>query len=262
MPRQVVAFSYYSSSRQQLHPNKSYAAGIRANLELVQRLYGPSWVVRLYYQLGPADRQLGRQLCELACSWPQLDLCPAEQLPGVPGRDVSDIYPMVWRFLPTLDPQVSCGWWRAGHVTPAAGGRAAVAGPGQPGVCAGGGGGAGVAGVGARGAQHAGPPHPLGAHAGQRLGRAPRHARGQGAVGGDLAHHPRRPGQPRHQPRVRRQVGHCCHGRFCPLAGWCRLCGVAGRTTAWTRRCWSCTCGTTGPAGTRSCTTATGQASD
>ena len=111
MPRQVVAFSYYSSSRQQLHPNKSYAAGIRANLALVQQLYGPSWVVRLYYQLGPADRQLGRQLCELACSWPQLDLCPAEQLPGVPGRNVSDIYPMVWRFLPTLDPQVSCGWW-------------------------------------------------------------------------------------------------------------------------------------------------------
>ena len=220
----MVAFSYYSSSRQQLHPNKSYAAGIRANLELVQQLYGPSWVVRLYYQLGPADRQLGRQLCELACSWPQLDLCPAEQLPGVPGRDVSDIYPMVWRFLPTLDPQVSCGWWRAGHVTPAAGGRAAVAGPGQPGVCAGGGGGAGVAGVGARGAQHAGPPHPLGAHAGQRLGRAPRHARGQGAVGGDLAHHPRRPGQPRHQPRVRRQVGHCCHGRFCPSLAYVRCC--------------------------------------
>ena len=52
------------------------------------------------------------------------------------------------------------------------------------------------------------------------------------------------------------------HGRFCPLAGWCRLCGVAGRTTAWTRRCWSCTCGTTGPAGTRSCTTATGQTTD
>ena len=39
------------------------------------QLYGDSWVLRLYYDLDPADQQLQLQLCELACSNNNLDLC-------------------------------------------------------------------------------------------------------------------------------------------------------------------------------------------
>ena len=47
------------------------------------------------------------RLCELACSNSHLDLCHVRHLPGNPVRDASDIFPMNWRFLPPLDPQVS-----------------------------------------------------------------------------------------------------------------------------------------------------------
>ncbi len=43
-------------------------------------------------------------LCDLACSESNLDLCDVEQNPQF--GNVSFIFPMVWRFLPVLDPQV------------------------------------------------------------------------------------------------------------------------------------------------------------
>ena len=49
---------------------------------------------------------MGR-LCGLACSNSHLDLCHVRQLPGNPVGDASQLHPMMWRFLPTLDPQVS-----------------------------------------------------------------------------------------------------------------------------------------------------------
>ena len=48
---------------------------------------------------------MGR-LCGLACSNSHLDLCHVRHLPGNPVKDASDIFPMNWRFLPPLDPQV------------------------------------------------------------------------------------------------------------------------------------------------------------
>ena len=62
--------------------------------------------MRLYYDLDQSDELMGR-LCELACNNSHLDLCYVRQLPGNPVRDASDIFPMTWRFLPPLDPQVS-----------------------------------------------------------------------------------------------------------------------------------------------------------
>ena len=62
--------------------------------------------MRLYYDLAQSDELLGR-LCELACNNNHLDLCNVRQLPGNPVKDASDIFAMNWRFLPTLDPQVS-----------------------------------------------------------------------------------------------------------------------------------------------------------
>ena len=53
-----------------------------------------------------SPKELLGQLCELACSNSHLDLCNVRQLPGNPVRDASDVFPMNWRFLPPLDPQV------------------------------------------------------------------------------------------------------------------------------------------------------------
>ena len=63
-------------------------------------------MLRLYYDLDPADHQLQLQLCDLACSNNNLDLCNVRRLPGTPVSDASSMFPMIWRFLPTLDPQV------------------------------------------------------------------------------------------------------------------------------------------------------------
>ena len=105
-----------------------YFQGVKDNLELLAQLYGDSWVMRLYYDLDPADHQLQKQLCELACTNNNIDLCyirlvtrkhelvnirvnkqhTTRHLPGTPVTDASKIYAMNWRFFPTLDPQVKC----------------------------------------------------------------------------------------------------------------------------------------------------------
>ena len=61
--------------------------------------------MRLYYDLDQND-PLMKQLCDLACENPHLDLCYVRSLPGNPVVDASDIFPMNWRFLPPVDPQV------------------------------------------------------------------------------------------------------------------------------------------------------------
>ena len=46
-------------------------------------------------------------------------MCNVRQLPGVPKVDASEIFPMNWRFFPTLDPQViisSCNLMNANFV--------------------------------------------------------------------------------------------------------------------------------------------------
>jgi hypothetical protein len=43
-------------------------------------------------------------LCELACSEPDLDLCDVEQIPRLGNASI--LYPILWRFLPVIDVQV------------------------------------------------------------------------------------------------------------------------------------------------------------
>ena len=118
----MEAFSFYGDSRSESHETRRYfqvaatsddsddddddLQGIEENLSLMSQLYGDSWVLRLYYDLDPADQQLQLQLCDLACSNNNIDLCNVRQLPGTPVADASSMFPMIWRFLPTLDPQV------------------------------------------------------------------------------------------------------------------------------------------------------------
>ena len=85
---------------------KGFVEGIQGNLDLMP-IYYPGWVMRLYigYDL---DDPIIRKLCNLACKpkYSNLDICHVKQLPGTPHKDARKIFPMNWRFFPTLDPQV------------------------------------------------------------------------------------------------------------------------------------------------------------
>ena len=61
--------------------------------------------MRVYFDLDPKHPVL-KDLCDLACSNDQLDICHAGKLPGTPMKDARKIFAMNWRFFPTLDPQV------------------------------------------------------------------------------------------------------------------------------------------------------------
>ena len=114
--QKVVSFTFYHDARVKNEKQKNFSAGISGNLALVRRLYGAGWSMRLYYDLdpGPAGQQELRQLCDLACSNPQLDLCNVRRLPGHPFtlKDASEVYPLLWRYFPTLDLQVKEAWPR------------------------------------------------------------------------------------------------------------------------------------------------------
>ena len=75
MKNKKDAFIYGCSSRESGVRWSWYFQGVKDNLELLNQLYGDSWVMRLYYDLDPADHQLQKQLCELACTNNNIDLC-------------------------------------------------------------------------------------------------------------------------------------------------------------------------------------------
>jgi len=45
-----------------------------------------------------------KDLCKAACHDPNLDLCHDKKIPSL--GDISKVFPMNWRFMPLLDPQV------------------------------------------------------------------------------------------------------------------------------------------------------------
>lgn len=61
--------------------NRDYFAGIESNLKLVNQMYGPEWVMRLYYQMPNKESQNWSKLCHLVCNNPQLDICDIEHNP-------------------------------------------------------------------------------------------------------------------------------------------------------------------------------------
>ena len=100
----VVAFSFYGDPATPHHKSKQYFAGIQDNLISMAQFY-PGWTMRLYHDL-TKENPLFQNLCTLACSNNQLDLCYVNQLPGSPFVDASRIFPMNWKFFPTIDEQV------------------------------------------------------------------------------------------------------------------------------------------------------------
>ena len=103
--QKIVGFSFYGDIHSDYSKKKGYFQGIIGNLKLMPRFY-PGWVMRLYYDLDKKD-PVFKDLCDLACSNPNIDICDAKHLPGTPFVDCTKVFAMNWRFFPTLDPQVS-----------------------------------------------------------------------------------------------------------------------------------------------------------
>ena len=101
--QKVIAYSYYGDPKSTRSQKKQYFNGIFKNYQAIQDSY-PNWIMRLYHDLDPKDKQFG-ELCEFACKNPNLDLCDIRSIPGL--GNVQNLFPMIWRFLSTLDSQVS-----------------------------------------------------------------------------------------------------------------------------------------------------------
>ena len=69
----------------------------------MRKLY-PGWTMRVYYQVNEYQVNVMKKLCYLACSEPELDICDVNANPKL--RNVSMLYPLIWRFLPVIDRQV------------------------------------------------------------------------------------------------------------------------------------------------------------
>lgn len=98
----IVSFTFFESSEEVPKNDhiRGYFVGIHENLKLIKQFY-PGFIMRLYYQAGS---EVKAKLCEIACSDPGLDLCPATAIPKL--GNASRVYPLLWRFLPAIDPQV------------------------------------------------------------------------------------------------------------------------------------------------------------
>ena len=108
--QKIIAFSFYGDINSDRYKMKGYFQGIAGNLKLIPKFY-PGWIMRLYYDLDKNDPVLN-DICELACSDNNIDICEIKQLPGTPFVDATDVFAMNWRFFPTMDPQVYFISWR------------------------------------------------------------------------------------------------------------------------------------------------------
>ena len=105
----MVSFSFFEGGTERdslvRHPERDYLEGVATNLKSVRELY-PGWTMRLYHNI-PKDSGTFELLCKMACEYAELDLCDAYNLPGTPVQNASGLIPTMWRYLPTLDPQVN-----------------------------------------------------------------------------------------------------------------------------------------------------------
>ena len=102
--QKVVAFSFYGNPNSSHHKKKQYREGIEENL-LDLPIYFPGWIMRLYHDLA-LDDPMYIQLCTLYCSHTHLDLCKVQDISMETLTNPERIFPMNWKFFPTLDEQV------------------------------------------------------------------------------------------------------------------------------------------------------------
>ena len=103
--QRVFSFAFYGNPKSSKHQSRGYFEGIRANLDAISSFYNRDWSVRLYHNIG-SKNPLMDDLCSLACANDRLDLCPVNQQPHPLLANAVHMFPMIWRFFPTLDSQV------------------------------------------------------------------------------------------------------------------------------------------------------------
>ncbi|TRY79475.1 hypothetical protein TCAL_06560 [Tigriopus californicus] len=106
--QKVIGTCFYGDTESESHQTRLYFEGISENLEAMAEVY-PDWTMRIYFNESLSKLTL-RDICDLACEHDNLDLCHVGKLPMGPEIDdvtLSNMFPMMWRFLPLLDPQVT-----------------------------------------------------------------------------------------------------------------------------------------------------------
>ena len=108
--RKVISYSYYETNVPDTF-NRTYFNGIKKSLHGIKNNFGGGWSMRLYVQLSKTSSLQRRELCHLACTYPdEFELCDVEHNPKY--GDISAIFPMNWRFFSTLDSQVDIAFSR------------------------------------------------------------------------------------------------------------------------------------------------------
>ena len=102
--QKIVSFSYFTPKDAEFGKKKGFYVGIKGNLQKMEQFY-PGWIMRLYHNMDQNDPML-KDVCNLVCQNSNFDICDVKDLPGNPFTDGSKIFPTIWRFFPTLDPQV------------------------------------------------------------------------------------------------------------------------------------------------------------
>ena len=95
----MVAFSYYGDPQSKRSRKRQYFEGILGNLQAMRKMY-PNFIMWIY-----VEPELSKSLCPLLCQHPELDVCNIHEIPGL--GNATKLFPMIWRFLPVLDPQVT-----------------------------------------------------------------------------------------------------------------------------------------------------------
>ena len=96
--QKVLAFSFYSVPGR-ASKSKMFFKGVKANLDLMGKLYEKDWNMRLYHDLEDKD-PLMADACSLACNNSNLDLCRVKNLPHPLISNATTMFPMNWRFFP------------------------------------------------------------------------------------------------------------------------------------------------------------------
>ena len=102
--QKVIAYSIYGNLSTSHSQVKGYFDGIEGNLDILQTYY-PGWVMRLYHEF-KKNTEPYQKLCSFWCQYPHFDMCDVTDLPRAELEKAPKMFPMNWRYLPTLDPQV------------------------------------------------------------------------------------------------------------------------------------------------------------
>ena len=103
--QKVFAFSFYGGVTSSLSQVRGYFEGIEENLKIITQSY-PGHLMRVYVDVA-SEHPILKELKDLMGANSNLDVCDVNSLPGSRLADAPKMFPMVWRFFPTLDPQVN-----------------------------------------------------------------------------------------------------------------------------------------------------------